>query len=324
MKRNTAMFILAATAALTACSDAADDGRVVGELASDRIEVAAEFAEPITSILVAEGESVTAGQVLLEQDAARATARLAEATAALGQAQARLDELVRGPRSEQIDAARASVEGAEQALEFRQSEMQRIREIHGRGLASAEQLDAASAALDSAQANLKFALAQLEERLAGTTLEELAQAEHAVQQAAARRDALAVDFERHTLRAPVDGIADSRLFDIGERPVPGQPTIIVLAGRQPYARVFVPEPVRVDVTPGTRALVHVDGLDAPIEGRVRWVSSEATFTPYHALTERDRGRLSYVAKIDLATDREQRLPDGVPVEVEFGVAESAR
>lgn len=324
MKRNTAILILGATAALTACGDAADDGRVVGELASDRIEIAAEFAEPITSILVAEGQSVTAGQVLLEQDAARATARLAEATAVLGQAQARLDELVRGPRSEQIDAARASVEGAEQALEFRQSEMRRIREIHGRGLASAEQLDLASAELDSAQANLKFALAQLEERLAGTTLEELAQAEHAVQQAAARRDALAVDLDRHALRAPVDGIADSRLFDIGERPVPGQPTIIVLAGTQPYARVFIPETVRVDVTPGARALVHVDGLDTPIEGRVRWVSSEAAFTPYHALTERDRGRLSYVAKIDLATDREQRLPDGVPVEVELGVAESAR
>lgn len=324
MTRKTTFLILATSIALAACAGDDDDARVVGELASDRIEIAAEFAEPVTRILVAEGESVASGQVLLEQDAARATARLAEAAAALGQAQARLDELVRGPRSEQIDAARASVEGAEQALTFRQSEMQRIREIHGRGLASAEQLDAARAALDSAEANLKFALAQLEERLAGTTLEELAQAEHAVGQAAARRDALAVDLDRHTLRAPVDGIADSRLFDVGERPVPGQPVIIVLGGAQPYARVFVPEALRVTVTPGTRALVHVDGLDAPLEGRVRWVSSEAAFTPYHALTERDRGRLSYIAKIDLATDREQRLPDGVPVEVEFTIAKSAQ
>jgi HlyD family secretion protein len=49
---------------------------------------------------------------------------------------------------------------------------------------------------------------------------------------------------------------------------------------------------------------------------VRWVSSEAAFTPYYALTERDRGRLSYVAKIDIGETR-QRLPDGVPVNVEF-------
>ncbi|MEJ2299842.1 MAG: hypothetical protein P8X94_15375 [Woeseiaceae bacterium] len=46
------------------------------------------------------------------------------------------------------------------------------------------------------------------------------------------------------------------------------------------------------------------------------MSSEAAFTPYYALTERDRGRLSYVAKIDI-TDAGERLPDGVPVEVEL-------
>ena len=44
--------------------------------------------------------------------------------------------------------------------------------------------------------------------------------------------------------------------------------------------------------------------------------NEAAFTPYFALTERDRGHLSYVAKIDLDVDGE-RLPDGVPVEVEI-------
>jgi HlyD family secretion protein len=92
--------------------------------------------------------------------------------------------------------------------------------------------------------------------------------------------------------------------------------MIVLGGRQPYARVFVPETIRVHVTAGTAAMIHVDGLDQPLEGRVRWVSSEAAFTPYYALTERDRGRLSYVAKVDITTQRD-RLPDGVPVEVEL-------
>ena len=67
---------------------------------------------------------------------------------------------------------------------------------------------------------------------------------------------------------------------------------------------------------GTEARIHIDGLETPVNGRVRWISSEAAFTPYFALTERDRGRLSFVAKVDIMDDRE-RLPDGVPVEVEF-------
>ena len=175
---------------------------------------------------------------------------------------------------------------------------------------------AAKAALDAAKSSLDLRQAQLEELLTGTTVEELAQAEQAVKQAAAVREAAVIDLERHTLVSPVDGIADSRLFENGERPSPGQPVIIVLGGQQPHARVFVPETIRVNIVPGTTARVFVDGLDEVLDGRVRWVASDAAFTPYYALTERDRGRLSFVAKVDITTTR-RRLPDGVPVEVEF-------
>lgn len=312
----TKLTALVALTLLASCTAEENPNLVVGELASDRHELTAEVNEPILSIAISEGEVVVTGQVLIEQDSTRATGRLTEAEAALAQHQARLDELVRGPRSEQITAARANVEGATQEFEFQKSELTRIKEVHARGLASPDLLDRARAALDAAEANLKLRLAQLEERLAGTTIEELAQAEQAVKQAAARRDNAMIDVERHTLRAPIDGIVDTRLFELGERPVPGQPMVIMLSGAQPYARVFVPEPLRIRIAPGTKALIYIDGLDEAVDGRVRWVSSEASFTPYFALTERDRGRLSYAAKVDIGETR-QRLPDGVPINVEF-------
>lgn len=315
MKYRT-QLLLAALTLLASCDSGDEAYRVVGELASERIELTAESSEPIIEIVVAEGTLVTAGQLLVRQDDARATARLAETEAALAQQRARLDELVRGPRSEQIAAARANVQGAMQELTFRKSELKRVSVIHEQGLASPDLLDRTKAALDAAEANLKLQRAQLQERLAGTTVEELAQAEQAVNQAVARRDGAAVDLERHNLRAPVDGVTDSRLYETGERPAPGQPVMIVLAGSQPHARVYVPEVLRVRIGAGTEARIHVDGIETPIEGRVRWVASEAAFTPYFALTERDRGRLSYLAKIDIAEELE-RLPDGVPVEVEF-------
>ena len=311
--------ILVVAALLTACGDASDAQRVVGELASDRVELTAEAAEPIVEILVAEGAAVTQGQLLMRQDSTRAAARLAEAEAALGQVQARLDELVRGPRSELIAAARANVAGAVDELEFREADFERVQKVHAMNLASPELLDRAEAALDAARANLDLRRAQLQEMLSGTTVEELQQAERAVEQAAARRDQIAVDLARHETRAPVDGIVDSRLFELGERPAPGQAMLIMLSGEQPYARVYVPEQLRVHVVPGTTADIFVDGLAEPIAGVVRWVASEAAFTPYYALTERDRGRLAYEAKVDLETDR-QRLPDGVPVDVVFDIA----
>jgi len=306
---------------LNACDASIDGDRIVGELASDRIELTAEAAEPVTEILVAEGDAVTAGQVLMRQDAARARARLAESEAALGQAQARLDELVRGPRSEQIAAARANVGGARDELEFRRSDFTRVQKIHAQNLASPEQLDRAQAALDAAEANDELRRAQLQELLSGTTIEELAQAENAVKQAAARSDLLRVDLARHEITAPVDGIVDSRLFELGERPAPGQVLMVMLPGKQPYARIYIPEHLRVQVNAGMTATIRVDGLEETIEGRVRWVAAEAAFTPYYALTERDRGHLTYLAKVDIAEER-ARLPDGVPVEVDLRLGHS--
>lgn len=310
-------FLLTLTAVvIAACGNAQDVHRVVGEMASDRVEITAEVAEPITHIAVAEGATVATGDVLLQQNADRAMAQLEETEAGLAQAQARLDELTRGPRSEQIGAARANVSGATRELQFRTAEYERAKQVHEKQLASPETLDRAKANFDAAEANLNLRRAQLQELLAGTTVEELAQAEQAVRQAEARRDRVAVDVARHTIRAPVDGIADSRLFEVGERPNPGQPVMVFLSGDQAFARVYVPETLRVSVTPGTRARLYVDGLDSAIDGRVRWVATEPAFTPYFALTERDRGRLSYLAKVDITETRE-RLPDGVPVEVEF-------
>lgn len=308
--------ILAIAVLSTACGGTSDNRRVVGELASDRLELVAEVNEPILEILVDEGATVVAGQLILRQDDARARARLAEAEASVGQAKARLDELVRGPRMEQIQQGRANLDGAERDLAFRELRYTRTQDLFEKNLGSEESRDRAKAQLDEANATLSLRRAQLEELLAGTTIEELEQAEQALLQAESRCDNARIDLDRHEIRAPVDGLFDSRLFEPGERPVPGQPVAVMLGGEQPYARIFVPEELRVHITPGVSATIHIDGLEQPVPGRVRWVASEAAFTPYFALTERDRGRLTFLAKIDITEDRD-RLPDGVPVEVEL-------
>lgn len=303
---------------LAGCEPGADPQRVVGQLESDRIEIAAEAAEPVVHIAVTEGQQVAAGELLLRQDTARIDARIARAEASLAETRARLDELTRGPRKEQIAAGRASVAGAVREQQFRRLEFERAERLLGQALTSEESVDRARAAFDAAKAELEVREARLDELLEGTTVEELRQAENAVRQAEAEVQLLQVEARRHSAFAPADGIVDSILFEPGERPSAGQPLMIFLSGEQPYARVYVPEGIRATIAPGAAARVFVDGLEEPVPGRVRWVSSDAAFTPYFALTERDRSRLSFAAKIDLVRPAaERRLPDGVPVEVEL-------
>lgn len=316
MKNSRTVSFLLAMILLAACDSDNANQRIVGQLESDRIEITAEVTEPIIERTVIEGQTVKAGELLIRQDTSRIESRIAEARAAELQARARLDELIRGPRRELIVAAQAEVRGAKDELEFRETDLARAQELFERNLASHELRDRAKAARDNAKAQLESRQAKLEELLTGTTPEELRQAEEAVSQADARLVSLGIDLERHTSVAPVDSVVDSLLFEVGERPKVGQPMAILLSGAQPYARVFVPESLRVHVTPGTRARVFVDGLEEPLDGRVRWVASEAAFTPYFALTEHDRGRLSFAAKVDILSVQ-TRLPDGVPLKVEL-------
>jgi HlyD family secretion protein len=90
---------------------------------------------------------------------------------------------------------------------------------------------------------------------------------------------------------------------------------VLLADGAPYARVYVPEPLRTRFLAGTAVEAAVDGLDTRLPGTVRYVSAEAAFTPYYSLTQKDRSRLAYRAEITLEGAEATALPTGMPVQV---------
>ena len=288
----------------------------VGQLVSDRIEITAEFAEPIVDIEVVEGELVSAGTTLLYQDDQRITARLAETQANISRIEALLAEQLQGPRAETIMAARAVVEERRIEFDFRTTELQRLGSLRERNLTSVESVDLARKLMNAADASMNAAQAQLQELEAGTRPEQLEQTRFSLQQTQAQLQQLKIDQQRHTLNSPVAAVVDTLPFEVGERPRAGDVVAILLSGNQPHARVYVPEAHRVNVRPGDPVQVFVDGLDGVLQGTVRRIASDASFTPYFALTENDRSRLTYIAEISLP-ELPDRLPDGVPVEAFF-------
>ncbi len=286
---------------------------VVGTLEWDRVELFAELSEPITATPVEEGAEVARGDLIVKLDDRRARAWHEQAVAARARAAARLAELKRGPRKEEIEQASARLRGAESRLENAIAELRRVERLHAEQVVSAEDLDRARTARDEAQANHDAAHAALAALLAGSTVEELQQAEAAEAEAAARVRETALTLERMEIRAPVDGILDERLYDSGERPQPGIPVAILLRRARPYARVYVPESLRMQVVVGTRARIVVDGVAEPFTGHVTRISRDPVFTPFRALTERERGRLSWVAEIDV--DPPVNVAAGMPVTV---------
>ena len=125
---------------LCACS-AGDDLFAVGTLERDRLDLVAEASEPVVERAVEEGAYVEAGALLLQLDPATHAARVAQAQAARARAAARLAELVRGPRHEQIAEGRARLQGAEGGLLTARRELERVKQLVARNVASEDQLD---------------------------------------------------------------------------------------------------------------------------------------------------------------------------------------
>jgi HlyD family secretion protein len=308
------LLLLSAGFALGACSDSYD-GQILGTLERDRLELIAESNEPIVEISVREGDAVPAGAILMRQELGSMQARLDQAIAARTVAQHRLAELVKGPRAQEIAEARAALDSARSSLETETNEYRRVQDLVARKLFSQSQLDQARARRDSAAGADKQATARLNLLLEGTRVEEVDQAEAALEQAQAALVELQTSAARYLVKAPRAGRIEAIPYKLGERPTAGAPLIVMLADSTPYARVYIPEPLRTQFQPGTRTRVRVDGRDGDLTGVVRFVSAEAAFTPYYALTQEDRSRLSYLALIDLDQQAAANVPAGMPVQV---------
>jgi len=266
---------------------------------------------------VTEGQIVDAGQLLMRLDGSLQQSRIQKAEAEMREAQARLAELERGPRVEVLREARARLEGAGQDYQIKERELKRAAELVEQSLLSPSELDLALSRRELALASMKQARASLDALEAGTTTEELAQARSRVQAMAAALESLNISAARLDILAPVPGIIDAISYELGERPATGKTVLVLLSSEPVFARVYIPQSLRAKIGSGTSARVHLDGIDQPAEARVRWVASEATFTPYFALTQKDRSRLSYLAEIVLSDERASLWPSGMPVQVSF-------
>ncbi|TKR30986.1 HlyD family efflux transporter periplasmic adaptor subunit [Luteimonas gilva] len=314
MSRLRTPFFAAAILALAACQQ--EPPQALGTLEFDRITLPAPVSEKIVRIDVREGQQVAAGAPLMRLELTRTESQLAAAKAQAQQARDALQELKTGPRSEDIAQARANLAAAQAQARDAQAYYARLQPLGRQKLVAASDVDRARAAAGNAQAQVSAAEAALLELERGTRSEQIAQGESALAAAEAQAATQAVTLQKLDLVAPRAGRVDSVPYKLGDQAPVGAPLVVMLIGDAPYARVYVPEPIRADVQVGQAARVFVDGRDQALNGRVRMIRSEPSFTPYYALIGKDAARLSYLAEIQLDKSAAE-LPAGLPLRVEF-------
>ncbi len=285
----------------------------LGTLERQRIVHNATAAEVIVELPVAEGTLVHQGDVLVRLDDRRQQANLSLAEAQLQKAQARWDELHTGARSEDIAAARAGLAGAQASLVAAEKSYARALKLRDDKLTSQAEFDRVLAERESARAQQRTAEERLLVLTNGVREEVLRQAEADINIAQAQLELATIALRDLSVKATRDGYLDSLPWHLGERVSVGTPVAVVLADSAPYARVYIPETWRAKVTVGSPYTMRLDGVEKSYQAKLRWVADEPAFSPYFALNAAERGRLVFLAELDV--DAAAELPSGMPVQV---------
>ena len=206
------------------------------------------------------GMPVKAGQTLFSIDKSTFKAKAEAAQAALGSAQAALDDLMAPMRKERMDALRASVAELDAVVKDREREEARSRQLveveHAQTVRSLEQ---AQLDLDQAREQLKAAQARLDEATAGPTPTEIAIAKARVREAQAMADSAQLDLRDTVVTAPFDGMITRRMKGLGDY-VASAPFVEVLeltTVDRLEAELRLPEAYLARVTAGkTRLTLH--------------------------------------------------------------------
>lgn len=171
-----------------------------------------------------------------------------QASAALAAALAAHEELRRGPRPEQVAAARAKREAAGRQVEAAEARLAGVDGARRRVTEAGAALRAARASKARVEAGVR--------RVAGLRSQWHAARARVSQDAALVRQAAAALRER-TLRAPFGGHVGRRFVDPGDLASPGQPLLAVVEDGRSWVTAEVDEQDLAPVTPGARIGIHL-------------------------------------------------------------------
>lgn len=226
-------------------------GRV---LTPQRVSLAAQGTGRVRAIPVREGQTVARGQALVELEDDDERAALAQSTAAVAQAEARLRQLaeVGFPEAEQ-----SLVQATAQA-ELARRQFERVQALHEAGVVARDQLDDARRNRDVAEGAERSARLQVAARQPAGSDVALARANLAEAQAA--RLQAEIRLARTVLRAPADGTLITRAVEPGDIVQAGRELMVLAADGETQLAVQVDEKNLAKLAVGQPALGSADAF----------------------------------------------------------------
>jgi len=220
--------------------------------APHRVSVGAQITGTVERVPVAEGQSVAAGQVLIEIENTEWRAASAQAEIAVTQARARLRQL----REVQAPVAEQALRQARVTLDTARSQGRRAEDLFRQGFIGAAALDDARKAEHLAEAQWQAAQKQLQSVQPGGS--DVAVAESALAQAQAGAAAARSRLAYTTILAPVAGTLIDRSVEPGDVVQPGKALMVLSPAGATQLVVQIDEKNLALLRPGQAARASAD------------------------------------------------------------------
>ena len=245
-----------------------------GRVEADEIDIATKFTGRIAEVLVDEGDTVSAGQVVARMDTRDLEMSLHKAEAQVLGAERMLDE------------ARASVEQRKAQAKLARQELDRASFLFRKGYGTEQLLDLRR----QEDAVAAGALAVAEARV-GEAEQTLAAATHDV-------GLYRINIADNSLVAPRDGRIQYRLANVGEVLAAGGKIFTMLDVGYVYIDIFLPTADAGRIVVGTDARIVLDAMPTtPMPAKVVFISDEAQFTPKAVETKTERDKLMFRVRV---------------------------
>lgn len=245
-----------------------------GRLEADEIDIDTKFAERVAQLFVDEGDLVKAGQLVARMDMKDYEAQLKKAQATAQQAERTLAE------------AQANVKQQQTLVVFAQQELFRARELVAKEFMSHETLDQRVQLMNAASAGLTAAQ------------ERVGEAERALDAAKHDVELLEVDIADSHLTAPVDGVIQYKISNVGEMLPVGGKVFTMLDTAYVYMDIYLPTADAGQVRLGDDALIVLDALSGmALPAKVVFLATEAQFTPKAVETKTERDKLMFRVRV---------------------------
>jgi HlyD family secretion protein len=256
---------------------------VQGEVESTRVDIAARVSGRLAKVPVARGEDVAAGAVLLVIDNPELVAELHAAEAEKLVADAELERINVGTRSEIVAQRKAEIDRANADLTLAQQTFNRTKQLAADRFAPLSKLDQDTNALTLAEKRLDQANSAYQEAVKGFTVEEHRIAEANVGKATAKIETIKALVDQMTVTAPIASQVYQIPAEEGEVVTPGVPLLSLVDLADTWLGFSLREDLIAGLKVGDRFAVRIPALgDRQIVAEVRVIAPKGEYAGWRA------------------------------------------